>query len=146
MTRQRMIGGALGAVLAMLLLAGASVPAHAAPAGTQSILAESPAIRPDAERFRNAGFPGSFDCPSGRACLSVWDDWLKGYKVVDLYRCGTYTLSYWEGLGRLTNNQTGGAVVTTYGQHGQPLGSYRHNGSLSYYDVYWNEVWKVKPC
>jgi hypothetical protein len=147
-----MIGGALSAVLGMVLFAGASAPAQAAPdaasarAETQNLDIESPGISPEPERIWRIGLVPSYDCPLGRACFAVWDHWLGEWKGINLYHCHTYALSHWLGNGDFSNNQTGGAAVTLYGQHGQVLGSYPPNGSRSYYSVNWDAVWKIKPC
>jgi hypothetical protein len=140
-----MVGGALGAVLGMVLVAGAGVPAQAA-SPAHSLGVESPGIAPEPERIRSIGLVPSYTCPAGRACFAVWDHWLRGWKVIDLYHCRTYSLSYWAGNGDFSNNQTGGASVVLYGQDGQPLNSYPPNGSESYYSVNWDRVWKIKPC
>jgi hypothetical protein len=147
-----MIGGALGAALAMVLLAGATAPAQAAPgnapapAGAQSLGYDSPGISPPAERIRHVGLAGDYDCPTGRACFAVWDPVLLKYKVFDLYHCRLYSLSFWYGMGSFSNAQTGGAAVVLHGQNGPLPGSYPPTGSGAYYQLNWDPVWKIKPC
>jgi hypothetical protein len=75
----------------------------------------------------------------------VWDPWLVEYKVFDLYHCQTYYLRYWEGWGSFKNNQTGGAAVKLFGEHGEDLGSYPPSGD-AYYQHNWDDVWRIKPC
>jgi hypothetical protein len=150
MSINRTITGALGVVLGLLVLVGASAPAHAtsggpaASTGESSVTANSPGISPAAERIRYVGLFDSYSCPSGRACLAVWDPNRTQYKVFDLYRCGLYSVSYWHDWGSMRNAQTGGAAVRTYGANGQLLGTFPPGAG--YYQFNWDPVWKVRPC
>lgn len=140
----------IGVALGMLLLVLVGAPAQAAPPTStmaSSALAPSPGISPAAEFVTHVGrydFAG-YNCPSGRACLAVWDVNTSSWKVFHLYRCGTYRLSYWNDEGALKNNQTGGYAVLTYGSNGGQLGAYPARGN-ALQEVDWTPVWTVRPC
>lgn len=151
----RTIVGTIGVALAMLVPALVGAPAQAAPAtkaasavgAASSVLATSPGISPAAERVTHVGRYGFADyhCAAGRACLAVWDSTVGMWKVFDLFRCGSYRLSYWYDGGAMKNNQTGGAAVRTYGSGGGLIWTYGPNGN-GIYEVDWNPVWSVRPC
>jgi hypothetical protein len=151
MSTRRTIIGALGAILATLVLAVANAPAQAAPvaqtapAVESSVAAVSPGISPAAERIRYIGLFDPYSCDSGRACLAVWDPTRTQFKVFDLFRCGTYSLSFWHDQGSMRNTQTGGAIVRLYRGDGSLFGEFPPSGA-GYYQFNWDPVWKVKPC
>ncbi|MGI5149995.1 hypothetical protein ACQEVC_27245 [Plantactinospora sp. CA-294935] len=139
--------------MGMLVLALAGAPAQAATAdpttsaADSTAFAQSPGISPAPERVTHVGRYdfADYDCRLGRACLAVWDPTVGNWKVFDLYRCGTYSVSYWYDLGAMKNNQTGGAAVRTFGSGGGLLGTYPPNGN-GLYEVNWTPVWTVRPC
>ncbi|GLI00959.1 hypothetical protein [Phytohabitans aurantiacus] len=149
----RTIVGTVGVALAMLVLGLTGAPAQAAEADRaasvagSAVAAISPGISPAAERVTYVSRYGfaDYDCRSGRACLAVWDVNVNSWKVFDLFQCGSYRLSYWYDLGGMKNNQTGGAVVRTYGSGGGLILPYAPNGN-GVYEVDWNPVWSVRPC
>ncbi|MFM9442247.1 hypothetical protein [Streptomyces acidiscabies] len=107
-------------------------------------LVNSPGISPAAERVRYVS--SNYDCPYGRLCARVWDPNAGQYKVFDLYRCATYSLSYWNGIyGGFYNNQTTGTVAVFYDQNGGVVHrSTAYGIAPAYWD--WGPVWKIKNC
>lgn len=153
MSLRRAITIAISTVLGMLVLAGASGPAQAAPdvpsapAGGLSVAAMSPGISPPAEHTYHIDYFDDYNCPLGRACMQVWDPTVGKWKIFNLFRCGTYNLSYWYGWGTMRNNQTDDAAVVLYGENGADLGSYPPSGPPEFfYQVNWTPVWRIKPC
>ncbi len=147
----------VGVILGVLVAGGVATAAHAEPAVARSAAttaadhtaaAVSPGISPAAERIRFVGLFDSYDCPLGRACLAVWDPTRTAYKVFDLFRCGTYRLSFWHDQGTMKNNQTGGAAVWLFDGSGNPIESSPKppTGNDAFYEVDWDPVWSVKPC
>lgn len=144
-----------GLMLTMLLgvptAQAAQTPDSASPAvaataqrAQAGALVNSPGISPAAERVRYVS-SGTYSCPYGRLCVRVWDPNAGSYKVIDLYRCATYSLSYWNGGGGFINNQTTGTVARFYNQSGGVV------FSSTAYDIApagwdWGPIWKIKNC
>lgn len=159
---RRLAGVAAAAGLVLTALLGV-VPAQAADtapqaapqtvgaternAGTRAeagVLATSPTISPAAENIRYVS-GNTYDCATGRLCARVWDPTRGTYKVFDLYRCATYSLSYWGGTGGFYNYQTTGTVATFYnGSGGVYYTSTARDTAPSWWN--WDPIWKIKNC
>ncbi|MEV6200066.1 hypothetical protein AB0M64_08845 [Streptomyces sp. NPDC051771] len=150
------IGGLLATVPAQ-----AAAPADRSPSDTASavtvvpaaapaevgVRASAPTISPAAERVRYVT-DGTYSCPSGRLCARVWDPTQGKYKVFDLYRCNTYSLSYWSGGGDgggFKNSQTDGTVARFYNSSGGVAhSSTAPDIAPSWWN--WDPIWKIKNC
>jgi hypothetical protein len=145
---KRTMTGVVGAVLGMLVVAAANVPAQAAPDASAprevNVAAVAPGISPAAEQIRYVSDLHDYSCGSGRACFAVQDPTQGRYKVFDLFHCGTYNLSNWHGVGTFRNSQTGGAAVVLYDQNG-PF-PFEYPPAFWYYELNWDPVWRIKPC
>ncbi|MEU9861053.1 hypothetical protein AB0D99_09260 [Streptomyces sp. NPDC047971] len=156
--------GVAGAFLWVLVSAFAAGPAHAAsdaprggggytmimppapqsagPASARTVAAVSPTVSPWADYVHtSSGNP--VQCASGNLCTGVWDPVVGKYKVFFLYRCHQYSLSYWNGVGQVVNNQVGAAAFF-YGQNGQVLDVVLPEPTPFTYD--WTPVWSIRNC
>ena len=129
-------------LMAVGLAPGAGA-AEASLIGGVGAAAVPPTVSPAADFFYYPG-PG-YTCPEGNFCARVWDPTAGTYRVYKLYRCATYSLSNWLGVGGYANRQTGDrATATFYGQNGQVLKNVPVGGSIQ--DQDWGPVWKIRNC
>ncbi|MDX2563015.1 hypothetical protein PV371_25620 [Streptomyces sp. TX20-6-3] len=156
--------GVAGAFLWVLVSAFAAGPAQAAAADgprgggghtmvmppaprgegptTRAVAAVSPTVSPWADYVHTtSGSPVT--CASGNLCTGVWDPVVGKYKVFFLYRCQQYSLSHWNGVGQVVNNQVGAAAFF-YGQNGQVLDVVLPEPTPFTYD--WTPVWSIRNC
>ncbi|MFH9740872.1 hypothetical protein ACH4MA_24725 [Streptomyces roseolus] len=161
---RRSTPGVVGALLWVLVSAFAAAPAQAAvsdgpredggrtmvmpsaPRGegpsSRAVAAVSPTVSPWADYVHTtSGSPVT--CASGNLCTGVWDPVVGKYKVFFLYRCHQYSLSHWNGVGQVVNNQVGAAAFF-YGQNGQVLDVVLPEPTPFTYD--WTPVWSIRNC
>jgi hypothetical protein len=147
MHKGRMIGLTL-ATLGMALVGG-SLQASAAesPAGVAKTVAAAPGMSPAPERATYIGRYDFYDynCPSGRACLAVWNQAGSNWRVFDMYACRTYYLSN-AYTGAIKNKQTGGALVSMYGASGNFLYAFGTDTEPEPRSVNLEPVYSVRPC
>ncbi|MER8235162.1 hypothetical protein [Streptomyces sp. NPDC094049] len=156
--------GAVGAFLWVLVSAFAAGPAQAAasdgphegggqtlamppaPRGTgpssRAVAAVSPTVSPWAD-YTHTSSGSPVTCASGNLCTGVWDPVVGKYKVFFLYRCQQYSLSHWNGVGQVVNNQVGAAAFF-YGRNGQVLDVVLPEPTPFTYD--WTPVWSIRNC
>ncbi|MEU8759707.1 hypothetical protein [Streptomyces sp. NPDC048659] len=109
---------------------------------SRTVAAVSPTVSPWADYVHtSSGSPVT--CASGNLCTGVWDPVVGKYKVFFLYRCAQYSLSYWNGVGQVVNNQVGAAAFF-YGQNGQVRDVVLPDPRPFTYD--WGPVWSIRNC
>jgi hypothetical protein len=129
-------------LVAVSLVPGAG-SAAASSTGNVGAAAVPPTVSPAADFFYFGG-PG-YVCPEGNFCARVWDPTAGTYRVYKFYRCATYSLANWQGVGGYANGQTGSrATATFYGQSGNRLLDVPIGGQDTSYD--WGPVWKIRNC
>jgi hypothetical protein len=122
-------------------LPSASLSTSSGPLSTSS--GPAPTTSPAAkERYWASG--GGFYCYTGYVCATV--PYEGGYYVFKFYNYGTYRLSSWYGLGRLINNQSGGASARLQNKYGDEIGC-MPRGEV---DINWDPIWylqlTIPPC
>ncbi|MEE1753652.1 peptidase inhibitor family I36 protein [Streptomyces sp. SP18CS02] len=83
------------------------------------------------------------DCPAQNFCMFTGTNFTGAQ--FNLYRCGSYALSNWNGYGSWINNQTPGTRARFQDQNRSTI--YTTPGAYSASSSYnWSPVWYVIPC
>jgi hypothetical protein len=124
--------------IALAAVCAAAIAAVAAPAAAQA----GPNDNNAAGIVGVSSVPAGYFCNDGYVCLWTGSYW--SGRQFQLYRCGTYSLTQWNGVGSWLNNQTGGA-------HARFLDRNRRvvlDSVPNQYNAVYNfaAVWYVKLC
>lgn len=130
---------AVRSIVMRMPAAPAATPGALMPAATNASPQTSPAA---SYVYTPAG--GSVTCQPGNLCTAVYDPTKGEYKVFFLSICARYALSYWNGTGVFTDNQTGGVRSYFYNSSGGIITSFVPVIVNRTYD--WTPVWSIRNC
>lgn len=132
------------ALAALTTLTTGTLVATQARAGEPvSPLAVSPTVSPDVERIVYST-DGLSSCPKGRFCTETWDPVKKSWKIHVFWKCGTYALSDWEGVGAYINNQDGAYAKVLNKDKKLVWPEIPPNNKKGWGN--WSDAWYIRPC
>jgi hypothetical protein len=108
----------------------------------RAVCSDGAHLNSDASVAGVAGKPATAGCPAGNFCLYTEANF--GGSVYQLYRCQSYKLANWNGVGSWKNNNTGGAQAQILGKTGNQLVNTGPGNTNSTFN--WNPAWFVKAC
>jgi hypothetical protein len=89
-----------------------------------------------------ASVPPGYFCGAGYFCLWTGSYW--SGRQFQLFRCRTYSLTQWNGVGSWLNNQTGGARALIQDANRRTLINAAPNASSYAYNF--KPAWFITPC
>ncbi|MFD6436751.1 hypothetical protein [Streptomyces venezuelae] len=133
----------LAAAVALTALSGTLMASQAQASESVSPRAVSPTVKPEPEDVYHTT-DGLSSCRTGRFCTETWDPVKKSWKIHVFWKCGTYALSNWEGVGAYINHQDGANAKVLNKDKKLVWPEIPPNNKKGWGN--WSDAWFIRPC